>query len=55
MVASGTGTPADPHVVSTLPSESCRAITFSVIDEVARVAVPVKETITYTAEPTGEE
>ncbi|WP_116949730.1 hypothetical protein [Jiangella endophytica] len=47
VVASGTGTAADPYVVSTVPSATCRAATFSVVDDVARVSVPEPAPITY--------
>lgn len=47
VVASGAGTDADPYVVSTLPSETCRAATFSVVDDVARVSVPERAPIAY--------
>jgi hypothetical protein len=47
VVASGTGTDADPYVVSTLPSDTCRAATFSVVDDVARVSVPEPVEIDY--------
>jgi hypothetical protein len=48
VVATGKGTLDDPYLVSTLPTRTCRAQTFSVINEVAAVSVPVKSTITVT-------
>ncbi|TDC52391.1 hypothetical protein E1212_08705 [Jiangella ureilytica] len=47
VVASGAGTEADPYVVSTLPTATCRAATFTVVDAVARVSVPEQQTIDY--------
>jgi hypothetical protein len=48
VVASGKGSLADPHVVTTVPHRTCPAQTFTVIDEVALVSLPVPEEITYT-------
>ncbi|MBB5786741.1 hypothetical protein [Jiangella mangrovi] len=47
VVASGKGTDADPYVVSTLPTATCRAATFTVVDDVARVSVPEQLSIDY--------
>jgi hypothetical protein len=52
IVSSGKGTAADPYVVSTMPGTTCRAITFTTIDDVARVSVPTQAKITYTPAPT---
>lgn len=52
-VSGGKGTPTDPYVVSTLPTKTCHATTFTVINEVGRVSVPTPLTITYIPAPDG--
>lgn len=51
VVASGTGTSDDPFVVSTITAGACPAISFRVIDEVARVTIPEPVAITYEPKP----
>jgi chitodextrinase len=52
VVASGKGSTVDPYVVSTIPTRTCPSRTFTVIDEVARLSLPVKTEIFYTPAPT---
>jgi len=48
LVSSGEGTAASPYVVTTLPTAASLAQTFTVIDDVAKVAKPVPHVIKYT-------
>lgn len=47
VVSGGKGTSTDPYTVTTLPSPTCHAQTFSVVAGVATVAVPKPIEITY--------
>lgn len=52
---SGTGAADDPYQVSTLGEpDGCRAMRFSVIDDVAKLTVPTPEEVTITYERTGD-
>lgn len=51
VIASGTGSTNDPFSVTTLPTATCRAVTFPVINEVATVVRPAGLTVTYTPAP----
>lgn len=51
VVSSGNGSAQNPHVVSTVPTNTCPGQMFAVIDEVARVSLPVKRDIVYTPTP----
>lgn len=51
VIASGNGSADDPFSVTTLPTATCRAVTFPVINEVATVVRPVGLTVTYTPAP----
>jgi hypothetical protein len=50
LVASGDGTTSSPYVVTTLPTATCAAQTFTVINEVATITKPEPHVIEYTPE-----
>ncbi|MGY2744457.1 hypothetical protein ACQCSU_11365 [Pseudarthrobacter sp. O4] len=52
IVSSGDGSSQKPYVVSTIPTVTCPGQTFTVIDPVARVSLPVKRDIVYTPDAT---
>lgn len=51
IIASGTGAATDPFTVTTLPTGTCRAVTFPVIADLATVIRPEPLAITYTPAP----
>jgi hypothetical protein len=51
VIASGNGSVGDPFSVTTLPTATCRAVTFAVVNDVATVVRPAGLSITYTPAP----